>query len=239
MRGSDIDSVPVCSDWFGASATASRTTSVLIAHSAFHVYAPSTHYFSCLRSPRARPRPSCVGLLVCTVHIKSGKTNGSFLFLRFYAHTLEQSERQMLPYQPPQTSHHHCRAARWFMKISKGETNGWMEVQGAPEHTPLPEVRYLGFCRIHWNWWWLCSVHRLNPQQAGVGRSVHFWRDVNQSSIAAAFGGWGALQLPLLPPKPDESGGLRRLNTHVKESYLEERGFFFLFSSSSGSWEPW
>lgn len=235
MRGSDIDSVPVCSDWFGANVTASRSTSVLIAHSSFHVYAPSTHYFSCSHSPRARLRPSCVGLLVCTAHIKSGKTNGSFLFPRFYARTLEQSERQMLP--PPHPLHMPCLSLI-YENIKRG--NEWVDGSaGGTRADPLPEVRYLGFCRIHWNWWWLCSVHRLNPQQAGAGGSVHFWRDVNQSSVAAAFGGRGALQLPPLPPKPDESGGLRRLNTHVRESYLEEREVFFFFSSSSGSWEPW
>lgn len=58
-----------------------------------------------ITSPARAPRGpglarAAWGLLVCTAHIKSGKTNGSFLFLRFYARTLEQSERQMLPPPP-------------------------------------------------------------------------------------------------------------------------------------------
>lgn len=133
MQGSDIDSAPVRSAWCGASVTVSRTTSVLIAHSAFHVYAPSTHYFSCLRSPRARPRPSCVGLLVCAAHIKSGKTNGSFLFLRFYARTLEQSERQMLP-PPHPTAIAVPLADLW--KYQKGKRMGGWERGGHQSRPP-------------------------------------------------------------------------------------------------------
>lgn len=74
---------------------------------------------------------------------------------------------------PPLPPHPTAVPLADLWKYQKGKQMGWWGCGGAPEQTPLPEVRYLGFCRIHWNWWWLCSVHRLNPQQArAVGLSI-------------------------------------------------------------------